>query len=87
MMDCELSLSGVANSSVQIIVRSRVPDTHQKVMTTFQLCYMARGLDRMILSEEASRDLGLVDRDFPAVGSSESRASDTPWPGLDQRSH
>ena len=85
MMDCELSFSGVANISVQIIVRSRVPDTHQKVMTTFQLCYMARGLDRMILSEEASRDLDLVGRDFPAVISSESRASATPWPGLDQR--
>ena len=30
-----------------------------KVWTTTQLCYVARGVDRMILSKEACRDLGL----------------------------
>ena len=55
-------------------------------MTTTQLCCVARGVDRMILSKEACRDLGLVDRDFPSVGSSESQASVnlTAGPGEDE---
>ena len=78
LMDCEMSLSGVTNSSVKIIgalfVRVSGSDNQQKVWTTTQLCYVARGVDRMILSKEACRDLGLVTRDFPSIGSCESRA-------------
>ena len=78
-MDCEMSLSGVTNSSVQIIgavfVSVSGSDTQQKVWKTTQLCYVARGVDRMILSKEACRDLGLVTKNFPSVGSCESRAS------------
>ena len=91
LMDCEMSLSGVTNSSVQIIgalfVRVTGSDTQQKVWTTTQLCYVARGVDRMILSKEACRDLGLVTKDFPSVGSCESRASVnlTTGPGGDEQ--
>ena len=91
LMECEMSLSGVTNSSVQIIgalfVRISGSDTQQKVWTTTQLCYVARGVDRMILSKEACRDLGLVNKDFPSIGSCESRASVnmTAGPGEDER--
>ena len=65
LMQCEMSLSGVTNSSVQIIgalfIRVSGSDTQQKVWTTTHLCYMARGVDRTILSKGAGRDLGLVD--------------------------
>ena len=61
LMECEMSLSGVTNSSVQIVgalfVHVTGSDTQQKVWTTTQLCYVARGVDKMILSKEACRDL------------------------------
>ena len=40
-----------------LFVRVTGSDTQQKVWTTTQLCYVARGVDRMILSKEACRDL------------------------------
>ena len=34
-----------------------------------QLCYIARGLKTLYLSQEACKDLGLISQDFPRVGS------------------
>ena len=34
-----------------------------------QLCYIAQGLKTLYLSQEACKDLGVIPRDFPKVGS------------------
>ena len=39
-----------------------------------QLCYIARGLKTLYLSQAACKDLGLIDQKFPRVGSSSSKA-------------
>ena len=56
LLECEMSLSGVTNSSVQIIgalfVRVSGSDSQQKVWTTDQLCYVARGVDRMVFNPQ-----------------------------------
>ena len=35
-----------------------------------QLCYVAKGLRTLYLSQGACKDLGLVDKNFPKIGSS-----------------
>ena len=36
---------------------------------TNQLVYVAKGLDQLILSKEACKSLGLIERNFPTIGS------------------
>ena len=36
---------------------------------THQLCYVAEGLDQLLLSRESCQSLGIIGKDFPAVGS------------------
>ena len=42
-----------------------------KVYETKQLCYVAEGVDRMLLSREACGKLGMINEKFPAVGSAD----------------
>ena len=39
-----------------------------------QLCYIARGLKTLYLSQAACKDLGMIDQKFPRVGSSSNKA-------------
>ena len=43
-------------------------DSRGKVWGTHQICYVAEGLDRMLLSRQACEELGMISSSFPTVG-------------------
>ena len=55
---------------------------------THQLVYVAEGLDQLLLSKEACQSLGIIGRDFPAIGSHgqadtmEMAVADEPVPNI-----
>ena len=43
-------------------------DNRGKVWGTHQICYVAEGLNHMLLSRQACEDLGMISSSFPTVG-------------------
>ena len=39
------------------------------MLKTKQLCYVAKGIEHLLLSKEACQALGMIPMDFPKVGS------------------
>ena len=75
LMDVEMRLSGANSSSLRIFgalfVNISGESTLGKGYLTKQLCYVAEGVDKMLLSREACEQLGIIDRRFPSIGSSD----------------
>ena len=44
-------------------------DAAGKMWETNQLCYVAEGVEKLLLSKEACMKLGIISKSFPAVGS------------------
>ena len=39
-----------------------------ELITTKQLCYIVEGMDYLFLSKEACRELGIIPKNFPSIG-------------------
>ena len=72
-MEVELRLSGANGSGLKILgalfINISGESTLGKVFLTKQLCYVAEGVDKMLLSREACEKLGIISINFPNIGS------------------
>ena len=71
-MEVDLRLSGANGSSIRILgvfITITGEDSSGKRWSTKQLCYVAEGVTRLMLSKEACVQLGIVNSSFPSVGS------------------
>ena len=79
LMDVQMGLSAANGSGLKIIgalfVNITGESTLGEVYETKQLCYVAEGVDRMLLSREACCKLGIINDQFPAVGSANNLRS------------
>ena len=70
-----MKLHGANGSNIQILgavfVTISGQDAAGKTWETNQLCYVAKGVGKLLLSKEALVKLGIINKSFPAVGSSE----------------
>ena len=74
LMEVDLKLSGANGSSIGILgglfITITGEDSNGKKWSTKQLCYVAEGVTRLMLSKEACVQLGIINSSFPSVGSS-----------------
>ena len=72
LIEVQLTLSGANRSSIKILgavfVNISGADKGGQLWTTRQLCYVAEGVDKVLLSREACSQLGMLSDSFPAVG-------------------
>ena len=71
LMPVDLRLSGANGSSIRILggifISITGVDTSGKKWSTKQLCYVAEGVSRLMLSKEACVQLGIVNSSFPSL--------------------
>ena len=73
LMEVDLRLSGANGTSIRILggvfITITGEDSSGKKWSTKQLCYVAEGVTRLMLSKEACVQLGIINSCFPSVGS------------------
>ena len=73
LMEVDLRLSGANGSGIRILggvfITITGEDGSGKKWSTKQLCYVAEGITRLMLSKEACVQLGIINSSFPSVGS------------------
>ena len=71
LMEVDLRLSGANVSSIRILggvfITITGEDSSGKKWSTKQLCYVAKGVNRLMLSKQACVQLGIVNSSFPAA--------------------
>ena len=72
LLEVEMKLNGANGSQLRImggvfLVISGT-DTAGKLYETHQLCYVAEGVEKLLLSKEACVKLGILPKSFPSVG-------------------
>ena len=74
-----MRLSGANGSGINVLgalfVNISGESSLGKVYSTKQLCYVAEGVDKMLLSREACETLGIISKKFPEIGSSDVAGS------------
>ena len=72
LMEVVMSLSAANGSGLNIVgalfINVSGESSSGKVFQTKQLCYVADGVDKMLLSRGACEKLGIINSKFPAVG-------------------
>ena len=75
LMDVEMRLTAANGGGMKILgalfVKIIGESTFGKVYQTIQLCYVAQGAGKMLLSREACQKLGIISHKFPTVGEAE----------------
>ena len=61
---------------VLVTITGKGRDGHTR--TSYQLCYVAEGLQRLFLSKAACKDLGIISPTFPAIGTFDGKISTQP---------
>ena len=73
LMEVDLRLSGANGSGIRILggvfITITGEDSSGKKWSTKQLCYVAEGVTRLMLSKDACVQLGIINSSFPSVGS------------------
>ena len=73
LIPVEMKLGGANGSQLKIIggvfLSISGTDAAGKLWETNQLCYVAEGVQKLLLSKEACIKLGIISNNFPAVGS------------------
>ena len=73
LMEVDLRLSGANRTSIRILggmfITITGEDSSGKKWSTKQLCYVAEGVTRLMLSKQACVQLGIVNSSFPSIGS------------------
>ena len=73
LIPVEMKLGGANGSQLEILgglfLVISGTDAAGKHWETNQLCYVAKGVEKLLLSKEACIKLGILSKSFPAVGS------------------
>ena len=72
LLECDMKLSGANNSTIEVVGAVFIvisgKDKSGNSWQTNQLCYVARGVKKLIMSMEACMKLGILSQSFPDVG-------------------
>ena len=72
LMQVEMNLTAANGSGLQIFgacfVRISGESTLGKVFQTKEICYVAEGVNKMLLSRESCEKLGMISNRFPSIG-------------------
>ena len=73
LLEVEMKLNGANGSQLRILggvfLVVAGHDEAGKLWETSQLCYVAEGVEKLLLSKEACVKLGILNKSFPSVGS------------------
>ena len=79
LMEVEMTLSAANGLGLQIFgacfVRISGESTLGKVFQTKEICYVAEGVNKMLLSRESCEKLGMISNRFPSIGENDNSIS------------